>query len=313
MDQLTVQYVHDAMCDGLDVSWVIGRNAGERLLSRDSAPSQRPNLIGPLNLNTANRVQIIGAAEAHLIEDLENQNRHDELTRVINDQTDLLLITDNLPVPQPVATLAQTGNIPLFQSRSSYNDCLNTLRHHLTQFLAPRSIIHGVLMDVLGTGILITGPSGVGKSELALELISRGHILVADDSPEFRRIAPDRIEGSCPALLQDFLEVRGLGVLNIARMYGYAQTRKRKILRFVIRLSADSEANRNAALDRAVGRLQQTRNIHGVEIPEQTLPVAPGRNLAVLVEAAVRNHILVNNGYDATEDFFHQQRHAMEN
>ena len=166
-------------------------------------------------------------------------------------------------------------------------------------------------MDVLGTGVLITGDSGVGKSELALELVSRGHILVADDAPEFRRIAPDTLEGRCPEILRDFLEVRGLGILNIARMYGHAHTRKRKILKFIIRLELMQASDLNERIDRSSDEMQ-TLEILGVGIPEQTIPVAPGRNLAVLVEAAIRNHILVNTGYSATSEFFARHSAALQ-
>ena len=157
-------------------------------------------------------------------------------------------------------------------------------------------------MEVLGAGILITGESSIGKSELALELISRGHSLVADDAPEFRRIAHNTIEGSCPPLLRDFLEVRGLGVINIRRMYGHASTRHQKILRFIVRLELMDDAHPFAE-DTRLQRPDQNRNVLGVEISELTIPVAPGRNLAVLVEAAVRNYLLKKSGYDSAAEF----------
>jgi len=170
-------------------------------------------------------------------------------------------------------------------------------------------------MDVHGTGVLITGEASVGKSELALELISRTHILVADDAPEFRRIAPGTIEGRCPPLLQDFLEVRGLGVLNIARMYGDAHTRKRKILRFIINLKNVKTSDFQNSLEHIVGeRLgapDAQRDVLGVSIPQRTIPVAPGRNLAVLVEAAVRDYILRSGGYHATRDLVDKQAQAL--
>lgn len=298
------------MCSGLQMQWVAGRDGGHRVLSRESEPSRRPGLIGPLNFNIANRVQLLGAAECSLVTEDDSTNQQ-LLEKFINDACDMIVVTDKLKPPERILQLAETLNVPVFVADASYNDCLNTLRYRFTRFLAKRSILHGVLMDVLGTGVLITGDSGIGKSELALELISRGHILVADDAPEFRRIAPDTLEGQCPELLQDFLEVRGLGTLNVARMYGNAHTRKRKILKFIVRLQLLASDELAKYPDRA-SEAYTEKKILGVTIREQMIPVAPGRNLAVLVEAAVRNHILANNGYRASEDLITKQAAAIE-
>jgi len=189
------------------------------------------------------------------------------------------------------------------------------MRYLLIELLAEREIIHGVMMDVHGTGVLITGDASVGKSELALELISRGHILVADDAPEFTRIAPGTIECQCPALLRDFLEVRGLGILNIALMYGDAHTRPRKILRCIVHLKpisveGFSEDLASVAGDR-ISEPTDTRLVLGVHVPRRTIPVAPGRNMAVLVEAAIRDQILRSGGYSASTDLVDKQAQAL--
>lgn len=311
MKNLTVQHVYDTMCVDLGIQWIAGLNGGQRLLSRSSHPSSRPSLIGPLNTNNPNRVQVLGGAEIHLLASTELTQAYPASHEVLREFCDLIIVTDSLKPPASLIALSDSENIPLFVATGSYNDCVNTLRYRLTQELAERSVIHGVLMDVLGTGVLITGESGVGKSELALELVSRGHILVADDAPEFRRIAPETLEGSCPPLLQDFLEVRGLGILNIARMYGDAHTRRRKILKFIINLRSMPVDQMNDSVDRLTEQ-QIEREILGVRISEKTLPVAPGRNLAVLVEAAVRNHILTRTGYDAFDDLVTKQSAQLE-
>ncbi len=163
---------------------------------------------------------------------------------------------------------------------------------------------------MLGVGVLISGESGAGKSEMALELVSRGHSLVADDAPELHRSMPDTIEGSAPAILRDFLEVGGLGVLNIRRMYGDAAIRQRKRLQLIIHLEPLTGALREQ-LDRLNGNLSTTE-ILGVEIDTMTLPVAPGRNLAVLTEAAIRNFLLAQRGYSAASDLMARQQRAME-
>lgn len=305
MDKLTVQQVFDNMCQDLGMGWVAGKSGSRRVLSRDEDAETRPSLIGPLNASLRNRIQVLGRAETRLVSAGEFGTGPENLAELFS-QSDLIIVTNDLPAPDMLVRLADNLGIPLFVSSVPYNDCLNTLRYRLTQALAKRSVIHGVLMDVLGTGVLITGESGVGKSELALELVSRGHILVADDAPEFRRIAPETLEGRCPPLLQDFLEVRGLGILNIARMYGDAHTRRRKILKFIIELRAMQPEDLNIAIDRT-SQIDIEREILGVRIRQRTLPVAPGRNLAVLVEAAVRNHILTSTGYNATEDLIEKQ------
>lgn len=307
MEKLTVQRVFDTMCHDLRMTWQAGLHGADRVLSRDGLAEDRPSLIGPLTPGSSHRIQILGRSEVLRLEHSSDSGDEERWF----EQCDLLVVTNALEPPATLIRLSEEQQIPLFVSGCSYNDCLNTLRYRLTQFLADRSVIHGVLMDVLGTGVLITGKSGVGKSELALELVSRGHILVADDAPEFRRIAPETLEGSCPPLLQDFLEVRGLGILNIARMYGDAHTRRRKILKFIIELRTMANNELNDSIDRSA-EMHSERELLGVKIRQRTLPVAPGRNLAVLVEAAVRNHILISTGYNATDDLVDKHNRLLE-
>lgn len=175
-----------------------------------------------------------------------------------------------------------------------------------SQALAEKETLHGVFMEVLGVGVLISGQSGLGKSELALDLVNRGYKLIADDAPEFERIAPETINGTCPKLLQNFLEVRGLGVLNIREMYGASAIKSNEHLKLIIELFPP-EMN----VAKSENRIQPSAgkaSILGVDIPTISLPVAPGRNLAVLVEAAVRNHLLTRNGYSAGRDFTKRQK-----
>ncbi len=185
---------------------------------------------------------------------------------------------------------------------------INVLRPYMQQELGEVTTLHGVMLDVLEIGVLITGDSSIGKSELALELISRGHGLVADDVVELQQIGPETIQGRCPPMLRDFLEVRGLGVLNIRSIFGETAVRPRKVLRLVVNLDAPENAHepRNRLATRS-----GTLDILGVEIPSVTLAVLPGRNLAVLVEAAVRNHILLTRGIDSTREFIARQEAAM--
>ncbi len=307
---LTVGEAFDSFSDSLSLRWIAGLSASARYLTRDKVNGQRPRLLGPLNFNSPNRIQLLGSAEVGIFaNDSEIDTTKFEYSLL--DTCDILVVSDDQPPPQCLIKFAERERIALMVSELSYSTLHSRLRESLNQLLAEREIIHGVMMDVHGTGVLITGDASVGKSELALELITRGHILVADDAPEFTRIAPGTIECQCPALLQDFLEVRGLGILNIALMYGDAHTHERKILRFIVHLQpvAGDDFNKDLAVisgDR-ISAPSDTREVLGVNVPKLTLPVAPGRNIAVLVEAAVRDQILRAGGYSASQDLIEKQ------
>lgn len=312
--QLTVDDAFSALQEDLKLSWVAGQGAAQRKLTRDMAPDERPRLLGPLNFNSPNRIQLLGSAEVRLFAN-DTSLDSDRFEYSLPNTCDMIVVSNNLLPPPNIVSLAKREEIALLRSPLEYSQLHSRMRFLLTQLLAEREIIHGVMMDVHGTGVLITGDASVGKSELALELISRGHILVADDAPEFTRIAPGTLECQCPALLRDFLEVRGLGVLNIALMYGDAHTRSRKILRCIVHLkpvSSDDFSKDMADLagDR-IGEPSGTRTVLGVNVPERTIPVAPGRNMAVLVEAAVRDQILRAGGYSASADLVSKQAEAL--
>ncbi|MCK5640776.1 MAG: HPr(Ser) kinase/phosphatase, partial [Gammaproteobacteria bacterium] len=205
---------------------------------------------------------------------------------------------------------AKKNHTALFTSTLPSNKLIGHVNYFLDKLLAEKLIIHGVFMDVAGIGVLLTGESSVGKSELALELITRGHRLVADDAPEFTRVSPITLRGSCPELLRDFLEVRGLGVLNVRAMFGDSAIKLTKNLRLIINL-VPTGTLKPAEIDRLQGT-QKYRHLLEVEVPEIQLPIAPGRNIAVLIEAAARNHTLYYNGYNAAEDFIERQRKKLE-
>jgi HPr kinase/phosphorylase len=185
---------------------------------------------------------------------------------------------------------------------------IDTLRAFVSRQLAETGTLHGVFLDVLGMGVLITGDSGVGKSELGLELISRGHGLVADDVVDISRIGSDTLEGRCPELLKDFLEVRGLGLLNIRTVFGETACRRKMRLKLIVHLQKPTPGVPEAArlpLD------AQTETILGVPVRRVTLPVAAGRNLAVLLEAAVRATVLKLRGIDSMQEFLDRQEAAL--
>lgn len=170
---------------------------------------------------------------------------------------------------------------------------------------APSLTLHGVFMDVSGFGVLLRGQSGIGKSEMALGLINRGHRLVADDAVDLKLIGTETLIGSCPPLLQDFLEVRGLGILNIRVMFGDNAIKDSKRLQLIVKMATFNDEELKH-IDRLHG-MYRIESILGIEVPEVTIPVAPGRNLAVLIETAVRNQVLKHNGYDASAEFILRQ------
>jgi len=219
-----------------------------------------------------------------------------------------VIVGDNVKVPEILVAAAEKSGTALLSSTEPSQHVINVLRPYMQQELGEVTTLHGVMLDVLEIGVLITGESSIGKSELALELISRGHGLVADDVVELQQIGPETIQGRCPPLLRDFLEVRGLGVLNIRSIFGETAVRPRKALRLIVHLDIP-EAGLEPR-DRLATR-SGTQDILGVEIPTVTLAVAPGRNLAVLVEAAVRNHILLTRGVDSTREFIARQEAAI--
>jgi HPr kinase/phosphorylase len=222
-----------------------------------------------------------------------------------------IIMADGIPVPDMLIDYANNFHTPLLSCKTESNEVIDIARFYLHNVISEKEVIHGVFMEVLGTGVLITGKSSVGKSELALALIARGHRLIADDAPEFTRIGPDILDGRSPSMLKDFMEVRGIGVLNIRDMYGDNALKLNKYLRLIVHLKR-LMADEHAQLDRLQGE-RTTRTILGIEIPQILIPVAPGRNIEVLVEAAVRNHILRITGNDACEKFIELQQDAIKN
>jgi len=249
---------------------------------------------------------VLGDTELSYLNGLGKNSYHDAIKQLFASEPAFIVIADNIPVTKDIHQAAEDSGTPLFSSSLPGHKLISHMQYYLSNMLAERQIIHGVFLEVLGIGVLITGESGVGKSELALELISRGHRLIADDAPEFSRISPDTLNGICPAALSGFLEVRGLGVLNIRSMFGDSAIKQNRHLRLIVHLERMSDVELRK-IDRLQGSIQNT-TILEIEIPRIILPVAPGRNLAVLLEGAVRNHILNLKGYDAAQDFITRQQ-----
>ena len=292
----------------IDLKWVAGSEDPERPLHEVDV-KDHATLIGHLNLIHNNIIQVIGTTECDYLHSLDDDFRNSTLTRLFTNNTVAVILTDDLPVPDILCNFANKYNVPVLSCKAHSNDVVDTARYYLRKLFSTKEIVHGVFIEVLGTGVLITGVSSVGKSELALELISRGHRLIADDAPEFTQIGPDILDGRSPGILQGFMEVRGLGVLNIREMFGDNAIKINKYLRLIIHLERMNESNLSN-FSRLTGQ-SRVEKILNVEIPVTLIPVAPGRNLAVIVEAAVRNHILRENGFDASQQLIDLQQKAI--
>ncbi|MEM1089525.1 MAG: HPr(Ser) kinase/phosphatase [Pseudomonadota bacterium] len=309
--RITSGEIFAALKDRFSLTWAAGQSGAERALSSQATEGPRPSLAGFLNVIHPNNIQILGAEEVAYLDTLEARQRWESIARIVANDPIAVLISDSLPLPDDLREAAEESGTPLWASSAAGVELVSHLQHMLSRRVARNTSVHGVFMEVFSLGVLITGDSGAGKSELALELITRGHRLVADDAPDMTLIGPDVIDGTCPPLLRDCLEVRGLGVLNVRAMFGDSAIIANKYLRLIIHLRLmDAEAIRHAEMDRLRGE-QSEREILGIGIPQITVPVAPGRNLAVLVEAAVRNHGLKMSGYDAADEFLKRHQQAL--
>jgi HPr kinase/phosphorylase len=309
MPQLTVQQLFEDRRDKLQLTWVAGQRGASRFLTHDALNRPGVGLVGHLNLIHPILIQALGVSDLEYLGNQENAARAESLRTLCTGETLSIFLCDGADAPAYLLDACEQYGTPLFLSQKRSRVFVNLLRPYLQRELSEVTTSHGVFLDVLGFGILITGDSQIGKSELALELISRGAGLVADDAVELYQVGPETIQGRCPALLRDFLEVRGIGVLNIKAIFGETAVRPRKTLRLIVHLERPSED-----YFRGLDRLQtksSTTAILGVEIPTVTLAVVAGRNLAVLVEAAVRHYILQTRGYDSTKDFLDRHEAAM--
>ena len=315
MDRLSARQLYDNVYERMALRWVSGTRGESRALEPGEAQARRPSLIGYLNVIYPNKIQIIGTEELSFLDALDSRQRWEVMHKIAAYQPVALIVTKDQAVPADLREVAEETNTPLWISPKRGHELLTYMQYHLARMLAAKTTLHGVFLEVFSIGVLITGEAGSGKSELALELISRGHRLVADDATEFTLIAPDVIDGTCPELLQDLLEVRGLGVLNVREMFGHMSVKPSKYLRLVIHLKPMRDGDGNSdnssdALTRLTGDIGH-REIFDVPVPMITIPVAPGRNLAVLVEAAVRSHALKSKGIDPAQTFIDRQAHQL--
>jgi HPr kinase/phosphorylase len=308
--QVSVERIYADNQARLGLHWVAGRQGGNRVLTGEAELRPTIGQVGHMNFIHPFRIQILGAAELAYLGALSQSELEASIERLFTLELVAIVVANGEAVPPLLAAKCDANHIALFTSVQPSPHLVEVFRLFLSRVLAESTTLHGVFLDVLEMGVLVTGASAIGKSELALELISRGNGLIADDIVELYRISPDTLEGRCPAVLRDFLEVRGIGILNIRTIFGETAVRPRKLLKFMVHL----EDHSNEAFSE-LDRLQVNatfQEILGVPVRKVTIPVAAGRNLAVLVEAAVRNFVLNQRGIDSTKEFIERQTQLME-
>ena len=299
-----------ALAQTLALTWVSGQAGSDKQLVGDTVQKPSLALVGHLNFVHPNRVQVLGCAEMDYLRQLGDDGLRNAVTNLFSTELAAVIVANGEPVPAHLLEASQRTKTPLFTSPQASPELMAVLSHYLTNVLADSVHLHGVMLEVNGIGVLLTGESSAGKSELALELITRGHRLIADDVVDFYKVSPDTLEAQCPPMLQDFLEVRGLGILNIRTLFGELAVKMKKNLKLIVHLKAPSDAVQDQ-----ISRLDMhasTETILGVEIPKVRIPVAVGRNLAVLVEVATRNHILRMRGVNSAEEFITRQQKLLE-
>ena len=290
--------------------WIAGLGASERRFDEVAVRAARSgaDLVGYLNYIHPYRVQILGEREVAYLTRGTDEDCLRRVSRIVTLEPPVLVLADGQAAPEALLRVCERAQIPMFATPESSAFVIDVLRAYLSKHFADRTTMHGVFMDILGLGVLITGESGLGKSELGLELISRGNGLVADDAVDLFRINQTTIEARCPELLQNLLEVRGIGLLDIRAIFGETAVRRKMRLKLIVHLV------RRENFERDYERIPAeplTQDVLGIPVRKVVIQVVAGRNIAVLVEAAVRNTILHMRGIDTYQDFMERQREAM--
>ena len=309
---ISAEALFDAQRETLHWEWLAGHSHPERHFADAAVLDARSaaDLVGYLNYIHPYRVQIVGRREVAYLDASTPEDLERRIARIVTLEPPLVIVADGQTPPPRLLAMCERAEIPLFVTRESAGQAIDAIRAYLGQVFAERITRHGVFMDILGMGVLLTGESGLGKSELGLELVSRGHGLVADDAVDFYRISQNAIEGRCPELLMNLLEVRGIGLLDIKAIFGETAVRRKMRLKLIVHLV------RKETMERDFERLPHEplyEDVLGMAVRKVVIAVDAGRNLAVLVEAAVRNTILQLRGIDTYREFTARHQRALEN
>ena len=255
-------------------------------------------LMGFFEHSDLRRIVVLGNKEINYILTHTYEELKDAYDFLVNEITPCIIITQGNSCPKDLRKIAEQRNFPILLGDASTNNTINELMYYLNELMAPKMSMHATLLEIYGRGVLLTGASGIGKSEIALELVRRGHRLVADDRVDLVNINK-KLTGTCPELTKGVMEVRGIGIINVASMFGISSYKDRQDVDYVIELKLLDE---NYSFER-IDTSDHFKNILGVYIPNIQIPVSSGRNLADLIEVAVRNELLKAQGIDASKEF----------
>ena len=308
---ISAEALFEAQRELLHWEWIAGHAHPERRFDEAAVRDAQSaaDLVGYLNYIHPYRVQIVGRREVAYLLASSPEDQERRISRIVTLEPPVLIAADGVTPPNRLVAMCDRAEIPLFVTAESAGEVIDIVRAYLAQLFAERTTRHGVFMDILGLGVLLTGESGLGKSELGLELISRGHGLVADDAVDLFKISQNALEGRCPALLLNLLEVRGIGLLDIRAIFGETAVRRKMRLKLIVHLV------RKETMERDFERLPYQplyEDVMGIPVRKAVITVDAGRNLAVLVEAAVRNTVLQLRGIDTYQEFIERHQRAMQ-
>ncbi|NGZ77121.1 HPr(Ser) kinase/phosphatase [Saccharibacillus alkalitolerans] len=281
---------------------VSGESGLRRPIAVDDLNRPGLEMAGYFEYHSPERIQLLGKTELTFYHMLSKEDKMDRMSRLCSEETPCIIVTRSFDVPEELVQISSERDIPVLRSGMSTTSLSSRVTDFLERKLAPTTTIHGVLVDVYGVGIIITGSSGIGKSETALELVKRGHRLIADDAVEIRQSADNQLDGTAPELIRHLLEIRGVGIINVMTLFGAGAIRNHKRITLVVRLE-------NWQPDKQYDRLgldEETTRIIDTDVPLVTVPVRPGRNLAVIIEVAAMNFRLKRMGYNAAQQFTHK-------
>ncbi len=298
MTALTVREMFQEEKTELQLVVVAGEAGGSKRITVSDLHRPGLALTGFMELFPYERIQILGNTELTYIEKLSDKERRERYQSLINDETPCVIVTGDNPAPHELVDIGNSIPIPIYKSYLPTTRFMSLLSNYLEVKFAPHTTIHGVLVDIYGVGCLILGKSGVGKSEAALELVHRGHRLVADDIVHIDRIAGNVLMGYGSELIKYHMEIRGLGIINIRNLFGISSVRTRKRVSLVFRLERWDERKE---YDRT-GLEERQCEILGVALPELTIPVQPGRNASILIEVGAMDQRLKRMGYNTAKD-----------
>ncbi|MCH1625799.1 HPr(Ser) kinase/phosphatase [Fredinandcohnia quinoae] len=296
------------LIEKFNLELVSGEEGVNRPISMSDISRPGIELAGFFAYYPAERIQILGKTELSFFEKLPQDEKEIRMEKLCTDITPAIIISRDLEVPEELIIASERESVPVLKSPVKTTRLSSRLTNFLESKLAPTTAVHGVLVDIYGVGVLIIGKSGVGKSETALELVKRGHRLVADDCVEIRQEDQDTLVGNAPELIEHLLEIRGLGIINVMTLFGAGAVRSNKRITLVISLELWDQ---NKQYDR-LGLEEEKMKIIDTNLTKYTIPVRPGRNLAVIIEVAAMNYRLKRMGLNAAEQFSNRLTSAIE-